>query len=230
MLSDNLNHIWQRIEKACLRAGRESSQVKLVAVSKGQSVESMRQLAQAGQLIFGESYLQEASQKIEQMADLTNINWHFIGHLQSNKAAKAAGLFATVHSVHNQELANRLNLRATALNKSIDVLIQADLANEAGKHGCQVSALAPLAEYIAGLSSLRLKGLMTLPPITHTPENARPYFARLRELAHNLQANLPAGSMRELSMGMSDDFEIAVEEGATLLRVGTILFGPRRLA
>ena len=227
MLENNLAHIRERISQAAIKAGRQAQEIKLVAVSKGQSVDSMRALAQAGQIVFGESYLQEAQHKIEQMTDLS-IVWHFIGRLQSNKANRASALFATIESVHKKELADRLNQQAALLDKNIEILIQVSLAGEAAKSGCSPEQLEPLAQHVATLPHLRLRGLMTMPPFDDDAEKSRPYFVRLRELANKLAPNLPTGSMNELSMGMSDDYPIAIEEGATLVRVGTALFGARQ--
>ena len=227
MLQSNLAHIRQRIEKAALIAGREPSQIKLVAVSKGQPVANLRGLAQAGQLLFGESYLQEAEDKIKLLVDGPAIGWHFIGRLQNNKAKRAVRLFSMVESVHEVELAQRLNTQAQKLDKILAVLIQVNLAGEPGKSGCRENELESLAQHICCLPHLRLRGLMTLPPLDDDPEKARPYFARLRQLALQLSRVLPPDSMQELSMGMSGDFEAAIAEGATLVRVGTALFGSR---
>lgn len=223
----NLQNILARIAVAAHKANRAPEQVKLVAVSKGQSAESLRQLAECGQLIFGESYMQEAETKIALLADIPCLNWHFIGPLQSNKTIKAATLFSTVQSVHKIQIADRLQKHAQELDKTLDVLIQVNLANESGKSGAEANATLALARHITSLANLKLKGLMLLPPFDDNPEKTRPYFTGLRELSHRLQADLPPGSMDELSMGMSNDFEVAIEEGATMVRVGTSLFGPR---
>ena len=225
MLRHNL--ILQRIEQAAMKAGREPGQVKLVAVSKGQPAASLRALAQAGQLCFGESYLREAEDKIEILADCPDLDWHFIGRLQSNKSGRAVKFFSMVESVHKLDLARRLSAQAGQQNKSLDVLIQVNLAGEASKSGCNEHEAESLAQHICALPHLRLRGLMTLPPLYHDPEKTRPYFARLRRLAEQLGRVLPPGSMQELSMGMSSDFEAAIAEGATLVRVGTALFGSR---
>jgi pyridoxal phosphate enzyme (YggS family) len=226
-MPEALTLVREQMAQAARRAGRDISAVKLVAVSKTQPAAALRGLAGQGQTIFGESYLGEAEEKIKILSDLPGLEWHFIGHLQSNKSLKATGLFSTIESLHSRELAERLNRQAGELGKKLTVLIQVSLAQEAGKSGCPEEDLPALAQYAAALPRLELAGLMTLPPFFAQPEQARPYFARLRELAARLAPDLPAGAMRELSMGMSNDFTVAIEEGATIIRLGTILFGER---
>ena len=219
--------IKERIKAAALQAGRNPDEIKLVAVCKGQPTEALAAVFAQGQRIFAESYLQEAEDKIFNLRDKPEINWHFIGRLQGNKTGRIAALFNTIESVANRQIAARLNSQAEQLGKKLNVLIQVSLAGESGKAGCAPDELEDLAQHIAGLNHLNLQGLMTLPPLFDDPEAARPYFARLRELSFKLAPNLPAGAMGELSMGMSGDFEAAISEGATMVRIGTALFGSR---
>jgi pyridoxal phosphate enzyme (YggS family) len=219
--------VLERISAAAGRAGRRAGEVRLVAVSKAQPEASLRALAAQGQMIFGENYLKEAEAKITALAGLPGLEWHFIGRLQSNKSGKAAALFSAVESLHSRELAVRLSRQAEDLGKEITVLLQISLVRERSKSGCPEEEAESLAQCVAALPGLKLAGLMTLPPFFSDPEQTRPYFARLRELARRLTPNLPPGAMAELSMGMSNDFTVAIEEGATLVRVGTALFGPR---
>lgn len=216
-----------RIARAAERAGRAPESVRLVAVSKTHPVEYVRAAAAAGQRDFGENRVQEALQKIDAAADL-EIRWHLIGHLQSNKARKAAVPFACIHSIDRLELLQELDRAAAAAGTSPEILVQVDLAGEATKHGAPVEQVKALVEAAGGCRAARLKGLMLLPPFFDDPEDARPYFRRLRELRDGLLADgLPADALRELSMGMSHDFEVAVGEGATIVRVGTAIFGER---
>jgi pyridoxal phosphate enzyme (YggS family) len=187
----------------------------------------MEQMARRGPIIFGESYLREAEGKLAGLGSYAQIEWHFIGHLQGNKAARAAILFSAVQSVDSRRLAERLSAQAGLAGKNLEILIQVNLAHEAAKSGCRPEEAAALAQHIAALPHLTLKGLMTLPPLAGNPQDSRPWFAALRKLGERLAPDLPAGSMSELSMGMSDDFEAAIAEGATMVRVGTALFGPR---
>jgi pyridoxal phosphate enzyme (YggS family) len=225
-MTDNLSIITERMAAAAKACGRSPQEVRLVAVSKGQSVAAMEQMARRGPIIYGESYLREAESKLASLGSRAQIEWHFIGHLQGNKAARVAALFSVVQSVDSARLAERLNAQAGLAGKNLEILIQVNLANETAKSGCRPEETAALARHIAALPHLTLKGLMTLPPLG-PPRGSRPWFAALRELRERLAPDLPAGSMSELSMGMSDDFEDAIAEGATMVRVGTALFGPR---
>jgi pyridoxal phosphate enzyme (YggS family) len=226
-MPERLRSVLERIAAAAGRAGRRAGEVRLVAASKSQPADSLRVLAAQGQIIFGESYLQEAEAKITALAGLPGLEWHFIGRLQSNKSGKAAALFSTVESLGSKEIAARLSRQAEKLGKELKVLLQISLARERNKSGCLEEEAEALSQYAAALPGLKLTGLMTLPPFSPDPEQTRPYFIRLRELARRLAPNLPPGAMAELSMGMSGDFVAAIEEGATLVRVGTALFGPR---
>ena len=208
-------------------AGRDPSTVRLVAVSKTFPAEAVRSAFGAGQRDFGENRVQEALQKIGETTDLT-IRWHLLGHLQSNKARKAGPAFAMVQSVDSAELIQKLDAAAAEAGSAPELLIQVDLAGEATKFGVPPAEVPRLFEAAAASRAARVVGLMTLPPVPDTPEDARPYFRRLRELKDQwLAAGVPAPMLRELSMGMSGDFEVAIEEGATIVRVGTAIFGSR---
>ncbi|MFZ5587770.1 MAG: YggS family pyridoxal phosphate-dependent enzyme [Thermodesulfobacteriota bacterium] len=224
-LAENLAAVRARMAAAAERAGRRPEDVRLVAVAKTQPPEAVRAALAAGQVVFGENYVQEAAAKIAQVGP--GPRWHFIGRLQTNKARQAADLFDAVQSLHSLKLAQALDRRAGELNKRIMVLIQVSLAGETQKSGCSPAEAPALAQAVADLPNLDLRGLMTLPPFFDQPEAARPYFAALRELAQELARDLPAGAMSELSMGMSGDFEAAIAEGATLVRVGAAIFGAR---
>jgi len=208
-------------------AGRDPSSIRLVAVSKTFPAQAVRDAYAAGQRDFGENRVQEALQKIGETADLT-IRWHLLGHLQSNKARKAGPAFAMVQSVDSVELIQKLDVAAADAGQAPGLLIQVDLAGEATKFGVVPGEVPRLFEAAAACRAARVVGLMTLPPVPDTPEDARPYFRRLRALKDEwLAAGVPAPMLRELSMGMSGDFEVAIEEGATIVRVGTAIFGSR---
>ncbi len=209
---------------AARRSGREPGQVRLLAVSKLHGAQDILTLFEAGQPIFGENYVQEALGKMALLP--AEVSWHFIGHLQTNKVKSVVGRFALVHGVGSLKLARSLQSQASAQGVVQDVLVQVNLAGEAQKSGILEADLPMLAEFLAASPSLRWQGLMLMPPFFDEPERARPYFARLRELAETLRAGfgLP---LPELSMGMTGDFEAAIEEGATLVRIGTRIFGER---
>jgi hypothetical protein len=226
-VQENVERIQERIQLACQRAGRPAEDVRLIAVSKTKPAEAIREAYAAGLREFGENRVQEAAAKRKELADL-DAAWHLIGHLQSNKAKQAVQLFASIHSVDSLNLAEKIDRAAASLGRKLPVLIEVHLGEEASKFGVEEDALLQLAEKIGALPSIELRGLMTLPPFFDIPEDVRPFFRRLREMAERLEArNLPGVSMRELSMGMSHDFEIAIEEGATIVRVGTAIFGGR---
>ena len=215
-----------RIERAAGRARRDPASIRLVAVSKTFPAEYVRAAADAGQTDFGENKVQEALQKIEQTADLP-IRWHLVGHLQSNKANKV-GRFDMIHSIDDAGLVRRVDEAARAAGRRIELLVQVDLAREATKHGAREPALAGIFEAAKGLQAAAIVGLMLLPPAADDPDEARPYFRDLRAVRDRLLAHgVDASMLRELSMGMSHDFEVAVEEGSTLVRVGTAIFGGR---
>ena len=221
-IAQNLEEVRKRIAAAAQRAGRDPAAVRLVAVSKTVGVDRIKEALAAGQKSFGENYLQEAKAKIETLGEAAD--WHFIGHLQSNKAKAAVGLFPLIHSVDRLSLAQALEKAAAQLGKVQDILLQVNLAGEESKSGTAPELAPGLLREIALLPHLKVLGLMTMPPFL-APEAVRPYFKALRELKDRLQADL--GPLPELSMGMTGDFEVAVEEGATLVRVGTAIFGAR---
>ena len=214
------------MEAAARRAGREPHTVRLVAVCKTVSPERVREAVEAGAQILGENYIQEAQRKIETLR--VGIPWHFIGHLQKNKAKYAIRLFDLIHSVDSFALAEELSRTAQKQGKVQEVLLQADLSGEETKFGVSEGEIIQMAEKISGLKNISVKGLMTLPSFSDDPEESRPYFQKLRSLRDLLaKMKIPGISMDELSMGMSGDFEMAIEEGATLIRIGTAIFGPR---
>jgi PLP dependent protein len=223
-LAENLEKIRQRIRAACERAGRDPESVTLLAVSKTHPPETIQAAADGGQVFFGENKVQEARAKIPLCAG--RLRWHFIGHLQSNKCRDAVELFEMIQSVDSLPLAREISKRAEAAARTMTVLLEVNVAGEASKFGyAPEKMLAELKELYA-LPRLEIQGLMTVPPWTAEPKKVRPHFRRLRELKE--QAGTVLGApLPHLSMGMSDDFEIAIEEGATIVRIGTALFGPR---
>jgi PLP dependent protein len=227
-LRARLADVRERIARAAGRAQRDPAAIRLVAISKTFGAEHVRAAAGAGQIDFGENKLQEALQKMDATAELP-IRWHLVGHLQSNKLRKAAERFDTIHSIDGLELAARLDRAAAAANRRVELLVQVDLAGEPTKHGAREDELASLFEAGSLWRAARIVGLMVLPPAVDHPEDARRYFRALRSVRDRLIARGVAESMlTELSMGMSHDFEVAVEEGATLVRVGTAIFGSRQ--
>ncbi|MEZ7195821.1 YggS family pyridoxal phosphate-dependent enzyme [Pseudodesulfovibrio karagichevae] len=224
-LAERAAGVREALAEAAKQAGRAPEDVTLVAVSKLHPASDIRDLAATGQTEFGENYVQEALDKQRDLAGL-NVNWHFIGGLQSNKAKYVAGKFALVHSVDSSKLAQALHKKAVSLDAVQDILIQVNIAGETQKSGIMVEHLPELAEAVLGMEGLRFVGLMTLPPFFDDPERARPVFARLRELRDELETRLGVG-LPHLSMGMTGDFIPAVQEGATLVRIGTRIFGAR---
>ena len=225
--SENLAQINARIEAAAARSGRSDREVKLVAVSKTHPVSVLREAIDAGITVFGENKVKEAEDKIAEMGR-ESAEWHLIGHLQSNKARKAVRLFDVIHSVDSIELADRLERICTEEGRDeLPILVQVDLAGEETKSGVPEGELTELAVFLKGCERLKFDGLMVLPPFFDDPEATRPYFKRLRAIRDELteQGYFPTGG--ELSMGMSHDFEVAIEEGATIVRVGTAIFGTR---
>jgi pyridoxal phosphate enzyme (YggS family) len=226
-LRARLEAVRDRIRRAADRARRDPAGVRLIAVSKTFDADHVRAAADAGQIDFGENKVQEALDKMDRTAGLT-IRWHLIGHLQSNKAKKAGARFDLIHSIDGADLLQRLDDAAVAAGRTIDALIQVDLAGEATKHGVPASGLTPIFEAAKTARAVRIVGLMLLPPASEDPNASRPYFRALQDLRERLVAGGVAPAMlRELSMGMSHDFEVAVEEGATMVRVGTAIFGLR---
>ncbi|MCU1385881.1 MAG: pyridoxal phosphate enzyme YggS family [Acidobacteria bacterium] len=225
-LRTRLADVRARIARAAGRAGRDPAAIRLIAVSKTFPAEYVRAAADAGQTDFGENKVQEALLKMDQTADL-RVRWHLLGHLQSNKAKKAARV-DVVHSIDGGVLVRKLDEAVHPTGRRMDLLVQVDLAGEATKFGAREDELSPIFDAARAARSCRCVGLMTLPPAVADPEGARPYFRALREVRDRLLARgVDASMLQELSMGMSHDFEVAVEEGATLVRVGTAIFGGR---
>jgi pyridoxal phosphate enzyme (YggS family) len=230
LISDSVAAVRERIAEAAQRAGRDASEISLMAVSKTQPAEYIREAYDAGVRLFGENRVQEFAGKAEALRDLAGAEWRMIGHLQTNKAVKAAELFTGVDSVDSLRLAERLNVSARGLGKKLAVLIEINVGGEAAKSGIAAESeeLQELLEGAAALEHLQFRGLMTVPPFTEDPQQARPYFRKLRELRDQIAARaLPGVRMQELSMGMSHDFEVAIAEGSTCVRVGTAIFGER---
>ena len=234
-VKENLLRVMERIERAARKAGRDPNDIKLVAVSKTVEAARIKEAIEAGVSILGENYVQEAQKKIEEIGrpacterfgEGRPVSWHFIGHLQSNKAKYAIYLFDMIHSLDSLPLAEELNRRAEQADQVIKVMIEVNLSKEATKFGADEEMVLNLAKRIQSLKHLSLEGLMTMPPYFDSPEMSRPYYIALRELKMRMvQEGIP---MTELSMGMSNDFWIAIEEGATYVRVGTGIFGARK--
>jgi pyridoxal phosphate enzyme (YggS family) len=223
-IKDNFLRLIERIEGAARRSGRDPKEIKLVAVSKTVESTRIKEAIEAGVSILGENYVQEAKKKIEEIGH--PVAWHFIGHLQSNKAKYAVQLFDMIHSLDSIPLAEELNRRAEQVDRIIKVMIEINLSGETTKFGIDEEKILNLVKRILQLNHLSLEGLMTMPPYFDSPEMSRPYYIELRALKEKIaREGIP---MRELSMGMSNDFEIAIEEGATYVRVGTAIFGPRK--
>lgn len=223
-IKENLLTVRERIENAAVRVGRDPHGIQLIAVTKTVDIERIREAISAGVTIFGENYVQEARGKVEQIGH-TGLQWHLIGHLQTNKAKYAVGLFDLIHSVDSIKLAGELSRRAVAEDRVVDCLIEVNLSQENSKFGIEKEEVLELASVIQDLQNISLKGLMTMPPYFDDPELARPYFIALRRLKEEIERD--GISLSELSMGMSTDFEVAIEEGATMVRVGRAIFGER---
>jgi len=227
LIASNLQALRRRIVAAAERAHRPASDVTLVAVSKTFPVESIREAVDAGQGVFGENRVQEGLEKVEALKAL-DLEWHLIGHLQSNKARKAAAAFAWIESVDSIELLRKIDAAAHEAGATPRVLVQADLAHETTKHGVDERALGDLVRAALDARAVQLCGLMIVPPIPERPEDSRPWFVRLRATRDELvSGGVPADRLAHLSMGMSHDFEVAIEEGATIVRVGSAIFGSR---
>jgi len=229
-IADNIAEIRKRIARAAVRVGRRPDLITLMAVSKTVEPERIKEAYSAGLRIFGENRVQEFEGKSAGLSELKDAEWHLIGHLQSNKAKKAAELFHAVDSVDSLRLAEKLNQAAAEAIKKLDVLIEIKVGQEESKAGIPLDSpeLEALLQAAPQLANLQIRGLMTVPPFTDDPEGARPYFRLLRDLRDKIAARkLPAIQMDVLSMGMSHDFEVAIEEGSTCVRVGTAIFGAR---
>jgi len=229
-IAENIARVQDRIAATALRAGRNPMEVALMAVTKTHPPEHIREAYAAGMRLFGENRVQEFAGKTDKLRDLEAAEWHMIGHLQSNKAASAAELFTAVDSIDSLKLAEKLNASAQKLSKKLAVLIEINVGSEAAKSGVAPNSpeLEAILQATPSLANLQFRGLMTIPPFTENPEDARPYFRQLRALRDKIAAqNLPAIRMDVLSIGMSHDFEVAIEEGSTCVRVGTVIFGER---
>lgn len=232
-IAENVARVRERIDAAARRAGRNPEQITLMGVSKTFPVERIREAYTAGLRVFGENRVQEFTEKAGALQDLADATWHLIGHLQSNKAAKAADLFCAIDSVDSFKLAERLNAAAEKAGKTLPVLIEINVGGEDAKSGVAPDSpeLENLLQAAPRLANIRIRGLMTVPPYSENPQNARPFFRQLREIRDGIAApRLPSISMNVLSMGMSHDFEVAIEEGSTCVRVGTAIFGDRAKA
>jgi len=221
-----LENLKDRINKTALKCGRDPESIHLVAVSKTISANRIREAIKAGVTTLGENYVQEARNKFNVLGTLP-VSWHFIGHLQSNKAKYAVRLFDLIHSVDSLKLAHELNKQASKVNKIQDILIQINISKEPSKSGSDIQNAANLIKDIVLLENVSVKGLMAMPPFFNNPEKARPYFTALRDLRDQIENVLSEVVLNELSMGMTGDFEVAIEEGATLVRIGTAIFGER---
>jgi pyridoxal phosphate enzyme (YggS family) len=227
VIAGRLTEIRSRIATAARSVGRDPSSIQLIAVSKTCPLDAIREAYTAGQRDFGENRVQEALDKIGRATEL-DIRWHLLGHLQTNKARKVVGAFTSVQSIDSIELLDKLDRAALEVGTTQDVMIQVAVAHETTKFGTPPADVPRLFEAGARLETVRVVGVMTIPPPAQTPEDARPWFRRLRELRDEWQASgVPTEMLRELSMGMSGDFEVAIQEGATIVRVGTAIFGTR---
>jgi pyridoxal phosphate enzyme (YggS family) len=229
-IAANIESIHERIAAAASRAGRNPKEIALMAVSKTHPPERIREAYEAGLRVFGENRIQEFASKIGALQNLPDAEWHMIGHLQTNKASKATELFHAVDSVDSLKLAEKLDAAARQLGKKLSLLLEINVGGEAAKSGVAPDspALDELLIAAPRLDSLQFRGLMTVPPFTDDPQDARPYFRKLRELRDNIAARKhPGVNMDVISMGMSHDFEVAIEEGSTCVRVGTAIFGER---
>ncbi len=225
-IASSVQRVRERIAAAARRAGRDADAIVLVGVSKTAPADRILQAVQAGLTDLGENRVQEARDKSALLPG--TIRWHLVGHLQSNKAGHAARLFEAIHSIDSQDILARLDQAAEKAGRVIEGLVQVDLAGEPGKSGITTDGLDALLETAASCRSVRVSGLMILPPYDPDPETSRPHFRRLRQLLEQARRRHPSLELRQLSMGMTEDFEVAVEEGATLVRVGRALFGERR--
>jgi len=226
-LIKRIQNIQKRIKEAADGCGRDPSTVRLVAVSKTIPVNRVREAIEAGVTVLGESYVQEAREKFNQLATYP-VSWHFIGHLQTNKAKYAVRLFDMIHSVDTLKLARELNKQSQKNAKVQNILIQINISKESSKSGADAQNVLDLIDTVRHLENLSVKGLMTMPPFFNDPEKARPYFSALRNLRDRIrQETPPEVALDELSMGMTGDFEVAIQEGATLVRIGTAIFGER---
>lgn len=223
-ISANLSHILKRIKLAAERAGRDAETIKLVAVTKNVGIPKIREAIAGGVTIIGENRIQEAREKFNEIG--STVQWHFIGHLQTNKVKYLFDIFSLIHSVDSLPLAEEIQKRAEKKGIKTDILIEVNLSGEKTKFGISPEKVIALARDISKLKNINLKGLMTIPPFSESPEDSRQYFGMLRTLVTDVKKD--GIKINELSMGMSNDFEVAIEEGATIIRIGTAIFGERR--
>lgn len=232
-IKENIEHVSEHIRKAAMRAGRDPESVRIVVVTKGHPPESLKDAVAAGASMIGENYVEEAMEKMAFLSAQDEVEWHMIGHIQSRKARQVAENFDFIHSLDSYKLAARLDRFSGELDQRLPVLLECNVSGEGSKYGFsawnmeQWKAIAEVAGQVAALPNLEVRGLMTMPPYFDDPEKARPYFQRLVQLRDYLRDELPQVEWDELSMGMSGDYEIAVEEGATLVRIGTAIMGTR---
>ena len=224
-ISKRVKKVREEIRYASEKSGRSPEEITIVAVTKTVEVERILAAIKAGLSVFGENYIQEARKKIEEINE--PVEWHFIGHLQRNKAKYAVKLFDMIETVDSVRLAGEIQKRAELVNKVQPVLVQVNVSGEETKSGISPDRLPELLKFLSKSTSLELRGLMTMPPYFHDPEKARPYFIELRRLRDRMACKFPSLSFSELSMGMSGDFAVAIEEGATIVRIGTAIFGER---
>jgi pyridoxal phosphate enzyme (YggS family) len=228
MLKQQLEKVRERIRQAAESSNRDADSVRLVAVSKTVAADIVREAIEAGVTVLGENYVQEARDKFKALVQYP-VSWHFIGHLQSNKAKYAVRLFDLIHSVDSLKLARELDKQAAKVDKVQQILVQVNISGEDTKSGISADEAPGLIAEIGRLKNIDVKGLMTMPPYFYQPEKVRPFFAALRELRDRIKTQSPPNvSLEELSMGMTGDFEVAIKEGATLVRIGTAIFGERQ--
>ena len=226
-IAENIARVQERINNRAVKVGRKPEEITLVAVSKTVDAARIKEAVEAGITTLGENYVQEAKEKIPEIGG--GVTWHMIGHLQTNKVKYVVPLFSMIQSVDSLRLAKEISQRALKLGTIMDMLIEVNLGEEQTKTGLSAVEVPALLEAVADLKGIKVKGLMTMPPYFLDPEKARPFFQKLRELRDNLVSSVPEQiSLDHLSMGMSSDFETAIEEGATMVRVGTAIFGERR--
>jgi hypothetical protein len=227
-IPENFRKVRERIERAAAGCGRAPGDILLLAISKTFPIETISSAIAAGQRRFGENRVQEAESKIPHLRAVSGLEWHLVGHLQSNKAHRAAQLFDVIHSVDSIKIAAKLSQSCLEMGKQMSVLLQVDLGKEATKAGADPANVRSILESVSTMKGIRVDGLMTIPPYFENPESTRPYFAALRNLRDSIESEQPCClGRRHLSMGMSHDFEAAIQEGATIVRVGTALFGER---
>ena len=226
-MKQRLENIKERIRKACESSGRDPNSVRLVAVSKTVAADIVKEAIAAGVTTLGENYVQEAREKFKALVQYP-LSWHFIGHLQSNKAKYAVRLFNLIHTIDSLKLALELDKQAAKVDKVQQILVQVNISGEDTKSGVSADEAPRLISEISRMENIALKGLMTMPPYFYQPEKVRPFFAALRKLRDQIEQTQPNVSLTELSMGMTGDFEVAIKEGATLVRVGTAIFGERQ--